>query len=74
MQPMVVNRIVDYIAYNKDRIDDLERKLKPYDAYYIAVDISLDELERREAARKTSPVGGTLEAIIPLFIGTKIMI
>ena len=65
--------IDDYIAYNKDWFDDLQRKLKPYDAYYIAVDISLDELERREAERKTS--GWGMRGVITLlFIGTKIMI
>lgn len=51
------NVIVDYIAYKKSWFDDLERKLSPYRVFYVAVDISLSELEKREAARKTSPVG-----------------
>lgn len=49
--------IVDYIAYEKSWFDDLQKKLKFFKTYYIAVDISLDELERREENRKTSPVG-----------------
>jgi chloramphenicol 3-O phosphotransferase len=49
--------IVDYIAYKKEWLDDLQQKLKSYEVYYVAVDISLEELERREAARETSPVG-----------------
>ncbi len=51
------NVIVDYIAYKKEWLDDLQSKLRPYKTYYVAVDISLEELERREALRKTSPVG-----------------
>ncbi len=51
------NIIVDYIAYKKEWLDDLKTKLAPFKAYYIAVDISLAEIERRELARQTSPVG-----------------
>ncbi len=51
------NVIVDYIAYKKEWLDDLKQKLAPYQAYYVAVDISLEEIERRELARQTSPVG-----------------
>lgn len=52
-----LNVIVDYIAYNKTWFSDLEHKLAPYRVFYVAVDISLAELERREAKRKTSPTG-----------------
>src|SRR5580698_7962543 len=51
------NLIVDYIAYKKEWFLDLQNKLAPYKVFYVAVDISLEELEKREAARKTSPVG-----------------
>lgn len=51
------NVIVDYIAYEKDWLLDIEQKLKPFNTIFVAVDISIDELERREAQRKTSPVG-----------------
>lgn len=51
------NVIVDYIAYKHEWILDLEKKLSPFRVFYVAVDISLEELERREQARKTSPVG-----------------
>ncbi len=51
------NIIVDYIAYKKEWFKDLEEKLKPFKTYFIAVDISLEEIERREKARQTSPVG-----------------
>lgn len=51
------NVIVDYIAYKKEWLEDLQQKLKPFNTYYIAVDISLDTLEKREAARGTSPQG-----------------
>lgn len=51
------NVIVDYIAYKKEWFNDLQTKLKPYKTYYVAIDISLDELERQESARKSSPVG-----------------
>lgn len=49
--------IVDYIAYKPEWLADLQRKLKPYKTCYVAVDIPLEVLEQREAARGTSPVG-----------------
>ncbi len=49
--------IVDYIAYKSAWIEDLRNKLKSHKTYYVAVDIPLDILEQREAARGTSPVG-----------------
>lgn len=54
-----LNVVVDYIAYKEEWLSDLETKLKPFMAVFVAVDISIEELERREAARKTSPVGHT---------------
>lgn len=51
------NIIVDYIAYKKEWFKDLEEKLKPFNTYFVAIDISLEEIERREKARGTSPVG-----------------
>jgi len=51
------NVIVDYIAYKKEWFDDLERKLKPFKTYYVAVKIPLETLEQREKARATSPQG-----------------
>ncbi len=51
------NLIVDYIAYDQDWLNDLEQKLKGSKAYWVAVDIPLDLLEQREAARGTSPAG-----------------
>jgi len=51
------NVIVDYIAYKKEWLHDLEKKLKNIKTYYIAVKIPLDVLEQREAARATSPQG-----------------
>lgn len=51
------NVIVDYIAYKQEWLDDLRKKLAGIKAYYVAVDISLEVLEQREAARGTSPKG-----------------
>ena len=51
------NVIVDYIAYKKEWLRDLEQKLKNIKTYYVAVKIPLDVLEKREAARATSPQG-----------------
>lgn len=51
------NLIVDYIAYDQAWLKDLQEKLKDIKTYYIKVDISLDLLEQREAARGTSPQG-----------------
>jgi chloramphenicol 3-O phosphotransferase len=51
------NVIVDYIAYKPEYIQDLERKLKNINSFWVAVKIPLQILEKREAARNTSPVG-----------------
>lgn len=51
------NVIVDYIAYKKEWIDDLRKKLKNIPTLWIKVAISLESLEAREAARGTSPKG-----------------
>ena len=51
------NVIVDYIAYDPAWLADLQKKLAGIKTYYVAVDISLEMLEKREAARGTSPVG-----------------
>lgn len=51
------NVIVDYIAYKKEWVDDLNKKLKDINPYWIKVDISLVALEQREKTRGTSPVG-----------------
>lgn len=51
------NVIVDYIAYKPEWFDDLRTKLKKYRTIYVAVDIPLETLEQREAARATSPKG-----------------
>ena len=49
--------IVDYIAYKQEWLDDLQKKLDDIKTYYVAVEISLEALEQREAARGTSPKG-----------------
>lgn len=51
------NVIVDYIAYKPEWFNDLRQKLKGYKTFYVAIDIPLDILEQREAARGTSPKG-----------------
>jgi chloramphenicol 3-O phosphotransferase len=51
------NAIVDYIAYKEDWLKDLKEKLADVKVYYVAVDIPLEVLEQREAARGTSPKG-----------------
>ena len=51
------NVIVDYIAYKQAWFDDLQKKLKGIKTYYVAVEIPLETLEAREAARGTSPKG-----------------
>lgn len=51
------NVIVDYIAYNPAWFKDLEQKCKNLTTYYIAVEIPLDTLEKREEERGTSPKG-----------------
>lgn len=49
--------IVDYIAYHPNWIDHLEKELSGISVCWVAVRISLETLEEREAARGTSPVG-----------------
>jgi chloramphenicol 3-O phosphotransferase len=51
------NVIVDYIAYDQKWLIDLEKKSAPFKTYYVAVEIPLETLEEREAARATSPQG-----------------
>ncbi|NBP02950.1 MAG: hypothetical protein EBU90_23130 [Proteobacteria bacterium] len=51
------NVIVDYIAYKKEWLEDLQQKLAGIKTYYIAVKIPLATLEQREKDRATSPVG-----------------
>ncbi len=51
------NIIVDYIAYKKEWIDDLQRKLKGITTCWVKVAIPLSTLEEREVARATSPKG-----------------
>ena len=51
------NVIVDYIAYKQEWLDDLQKKLADIRTYYVAVEIPLETLEQREAARGTSPKG-----------------
>ena len=51
------NIIVDYIAYKKEWLDDLQRKLKGIKTCWIKVAIPLSTLEDREVARATSPKG-----------------
>ncbi len=51
------NVIVDYIAYKEEWFNDLRKKLAGIKTYYVAVEIPLDVLEKREEARGTSPKG-----------------
>ncbi len=51
------NIIVDYIAYKKEWLDDLRRKLTDIKTYWVKVNIPLSVLEEREATRGTSPKG-----------------
>ncbi len=51
------NVIVDYIAYKQEWLEDLQKKLAGIRTYYVAVEIPLEILEQREAARGTSPKG-----------------
>ena len=51
------NVIVDYIAYKKEWIDDLQQQLKDIKTYWIKVALPLEVIEAREAARGTSPKG-----------------
>lgn len=51
------NVVVDYIAYKKEWLDDLQDKLKGIKTYWVKVSTSLKVLEERESARATSPKG-----------------
>lgn len=51
------NIIVDYIAYKKEWIDDLQNKLKNIKTYWVKINIPLETLEERETKRATSPKG-----------------
>ncbi|MBI2352838.1 hypothetical protein HYV11_01175 [Candidatus Dependentiae bacterium] len=51
------NIIVDYIAYKKEWLDDLQIKLKNIKTFLVKVSIPLTVLEEREASRNTSPKG-----------------
>lgn len=51
------NVIVDYIAYKKEWLDDLRKKLNGINTYWVKVNIPLSVLEEREIARGTSPKG-----------------
>lgn len=51
------NVVVDYILYDLAWLADLATALQPCRAYFVGFEISLAELERRELARGTSPVG-----------------
>lgn len=51
------NVIVDYVAYKKEWIDDLQKKLNGIKTYWVKISIPLAILEEREAARNTSPKG-----------------
>lgn len=51
------NVIVDYIAYDQNWFADLQKKLKDFNTYYVAVTIPIETLEQREIARATSPAG-----------------
>lgn len=51
------NIIMDYIAYKKEWIHDLQKKLKNSKTYFIKINAPLAVLEQREQSRGTSPVG-----------------
>lgn len=51
------NVVVDYIAYKKEWIDDLQNKLKHIKTVWVKVSAPLSTLEERESARATSPKG-----------------
>ena len=51
------NVIMDYIAYKKQWMHDLQKKLKKSKTYFIKINAPLDVLEQREQSRGTSPIG-----------------
>lgn len=51
------NVVVDYILYEDIWLDDLVKVLKDYKVYFIKMHISLEELEKREEERRSTPKG-----------------
>lgn len=51
------NCIVDYIAYKKEWLADLQNKLQHYNTIWVKVQAPITTLEERETARRTSPQG-----------------
>jgi chloramphenicol 3-O phosphotransferase len=51
------NVIVDYIAYKKEWVDDLEKKLKNIKTHWVKIYAPIEVLEARETSRGTSPKG-----------------
>ncbi|WP_173918239.1 chloramphenicol phosphotransferase CPT family protein [Halobacillus sp. Marseille-Q1614] len=52
-----INLIVDQILHNDDTMKDAFTVLKDYPIFFVGVHCSLDELERREAARGDRTIG-----------------
>ncbi len=63
--------IVDYIAYKPEWFVDLQNQLKNIKTYYVAVEIPLEVLEQREAARGTSPQGHARSHYFTVYGDTK---
>ncbi len=51
------NVVVDYIQYEPHWRENLLKALEGIKTYFVKVDISLEELEKREKSRGTSPAG-----------------
>ena len=51
------NVVVDYILYEPEWLIDLTHVLMDFNVYFIGVNLPLVELEAREKARSTSPLG-----------------
>jgi chloramphenicol 3-O phosphotransferase len=51
------NVVVDYILYEKNWFPELVDTLEGIKVYYVGIQYSLSEIEKREAKRATSPVG-----------------
>lgn len=51
------NVIVDYISYSDDQRKDLEQSLSGLKTLFVGITVDLDEIERRESSRATSPPG-----------------
>ena len=65
------NVIVDYIAYKQEWLEDLQKKLAGIRTYYVAVEIPLETMEQREAARGTSPKGHARSHYFTVYGNTK---